>query len=82
MDLGKLKQVPVRTLDYAAIWRMIEIQLTCPVGMDPRHPNCEVSFGFCLRLSNFLELTLYSIFHLLRKGKVARRIPDSGVGIL
>jgi hypothetical protein len=50
MDLGKLKQVPVRMLDYAAICGTIEIQLICPVGMDLWHPNCIVSFGFCLRL--------------------------------
>jgi hypothetical protein len=51
-ELGKLKQVPLQSLDYAAIWGGIEIWFTSPIEMDvepsdPWNPSCEVSFSFC-----------------------------------
>jgi hypothetical protein len=46
MDLGKLKKVPLRTLDYAAICGRIDFRFTSPTATDvnPWSLSCEVSF--------------------------------------
>jgi hypothetical protein len=49
--LGKLKQVPLRTLDCAATCGCIDLQFTSPIGIDtglsdPWNPSCEVSYSF------------------------------------
>jgi hypothetical protein len=50
-ELGKLKQVPLRTLDYAALCGRIDLRFTSPVGIDiglsdPWSPSCKVSYSF------------------------------------
>jgi hypothetical protein len=49
--LGKLKQVALRTLGYAAICGCVTFQFTSPTGTDfkysdPWNPSCQVSFSF------------------------------------
>jgi hypothetical protein len=47
MALGKLKQVPLRRLDYAAIIAPIDVMLKSPIGIDCSHTQkCSVSFDF------------------------------------
>ncbi|KAF7776479.1 hypothetical protein Agabi119p4_4872 [Agaricus bisporus var. burnettii] len=46
VELGKLKRVPLRALDYAAICGDIELRFTSPIGTDiertdPWNPSCE-----------------------------------------
>jgi hypothetical protein len=62
MDLGKLKQVPLRSLDYAAICGLTDLRFTSPVGKDTKYSNpwlpiCQVSFSFWL--SSSLKLSQY-----------------------
>jgi hypothetical protein len=50
MELHKLKQVPLRALDYAAICGWIDLRFMSPVGTDvkysdPWNPICKVSFS-------------------------------------
>ncbi|EKM77967.1 hypothetical protein AGABI1DRAFT_129752 [Agaricus bisporus var. burnettii JB137-S8] len=45
-ELGKLKQVPLRTLDYTAICGLVLIRVTSPIGIDAKHsdswnPTCK-----------------------------------------
>ncbi|XP_006458953.1 hypothetical protein AGABI2DRAFT_115916 [Agaricus bisporus var. bisporus H97] len=45
-ELGKLKQVPLRTLDYTAICGLVHIRVTSPIGIDAKHsdswnPTCK-----------------------------------------
>jgi hypothetical protein len=51
--LGRMKEMPVRTLDYAAICGRIDLRFTSRIGTDvsvsdPWNPSCEVSYSFVL----------------------------------
>jgi hypothetical protein len=52
-ELGKLKQVPLRALDYAAICGRIELHFTSPIGTDhelsdPWNSSCKVRFSLVI----------------------------------
>lgn len=58
-ELGKFRQVPLRTLDYAAICGRVDLQFVSPIGIDtklsdPWNPSCMVSFSFNSRVESIL----------------------------
>jgi hypothetical protein len=64
LEIGELRQVPLRTLDYAAICGWILVLFTGCGGIsdmysDPWNRSCTVSFSFWLLKSLKLRL-LYS----------------------